>query len=241
MHPDKRFIIGISLCAAQSQDSCLLTNNENRLPQFSGQGYSGAGPNSRIHHRHQAIIPSYRLNCCGNITEWGVDLNPDGTSARFDFIFQVWRPASNVNDTGCYSLVDDFISTDIPIRIQPSPTIRVARITPSLADQLQFQPGDVLGFYVESHGDGSHPDGDANNGVALLTSGSNTSELVWYGSIGDATTQISRIDSCPYPVKTALSSQAHAAPVISISITTYSCHRGLSILVTSPPPASYII
>ena len=219
----------------------MLTNSGNGLPQFSDQGYPSAGPNSRIHHRHQAIIPSYRLNCCGNITEWGVDLNPDGTSARFNFIFQVWRPAPNVDVTGCYNLVDDFISTNIPIEIQPSPTIRVARITPSLADQLQFQPGDVLGFYVESHGEGPGSGGDANNGVALLISSSYSSELVWYGSIGDATTQISRTDSCPYPVGTSLSSRTHAAPVISISITTYSCHRGLSTLVTSPPPASYII
>ena len=170
-----------------------------------------------------------------------MDLNPDGTSARFNFIFQVWRPAPNVDVTGCYSLVDDFISTNIPIGIQPSPTIRVARITPSLADQLQFQPGDVLGFYVESHGEGPGSGGDANNGVALLISSSYSSELVWYGSIGDATTQISRTDSCPYPVGTSLGSQTRAAPVISISITTYSCHRGLSTLVTSPPPASYII
>ena len=142
-----------------------------------------------------------------------------------------------MNATGCYSLVDDFISTDIQIRIQPSPAMRVARITPSLVDQLQFQPGDVLGFYVESHGGGSNDD----NGVALLTSSSYTNELVWYGSIGDATTQISQTDSCPYPVgyTGTLSSRTSAAPVISISITTYSCHQGLSTTVissSSSPP-----
>ena len=174
-----------------------------------------------------------------------MDLNPDGTSARFNFIFQVWRPAPNVDVTGCYSLVDDFISTDIPIGIQPSPTIRVARITPSLADQLQFQPGDVLGFYVESHGEGDNlgDRGNPNNGVVLRTSGSYTSELVWYGSIGAAITQISQTDSCPFPVGNTgtLDSRTHAAPVISVSIATYSCHQGLSTLVTqsfsSSPPA----
>ena len=175
-----------------------------------------------------------------------MDLNPDGTSARFNFIFQVWRPAPNVDVTGCYSLVDDFISTDIPIGIQPSPTIRVARITPSLADQLQFQPGDVLGFYVESHGEGDNlgDRGDPNNGVVLRTYGSYTSELVWYGSIGAATTQISQTDSCPYPVGNTgvLNLRTRAAPVISVSITAYSCYRGLSTLVThqsfsSSPPA----
>ena len=158
-----------------------------------------------------------------------MDLNPDRTNARFDFTFQVWRPAPN---TGCYSLVDDFISTEIPIGIAPSETVNVARITPSLADQLQFQPGDVLGFYVESHGEGGGPGGDANNGVALLTSGGYASELVWYGSISDQTSQTG---SCPYPTGTngILTSSTHAAPVISISTTSYSCPQVLSTTVVS--------
>ena len=55
------------------QENRLQMNNGNGLPFF--QGYI-AGAERRIHHKHQAIIPSYQLNCCGNITEWGVDLNP---------------------------------------------------------------------------------------------------------------------------------------------------------------------
>ena len=135
--------------------------------------------------------------------------------------------------SGCYSLVDDFVSTEIPIGISPTPTIGVARITPSPVDQLQFQPGDVLGFYVESHGDGPGSQGDADNGVVLLTSGSYTNELMWYGSIGVATAQISQTGNCPYPVGTngVLSSSTHAAPVISISVITYSCHQSSSITV----------
>ena len=174
-----------------------------------------------------------------------MDLNPDGTAARFDFTFQVWRPAPNVNITGCYSLVDDFISTGIPIGIAPSQTVNVARITPSLADQLQFQPGDVLGFYVESHGEGSAPGDDPNNGVALLTSGGYANELVWYGNIRGDTVQASRTGSCPYQTGTSgiLSLSTRAAPVISISTTSYSCRQILSTTVvsssfTSSPPLS---
>jgi hypothetical protein len=163
-----------------------------------------------------------------------VDLNPNGTNARFDFTLQVWRPALDVNITGCYSLVDDFIRREIPIGITPSQAVNVARITPSPANQLQFQPGDVLGFYVESHGEGTRPGGDDNNGVALLTSSTYTNELVWYGSIGDRT---SRTGSCPYPIGSGtsgiLSSSTRAAPVISISFTTYSCRQILSTTVAS--------
>ena len=221
----------IYLNAAQSQDSCLPTGNENGLPPLPNQGYPDARGPSRIHHRHLAIISSYRLNCCGHITEWVVDLNPDQGRQSFDFILQVWRPAPDVNETGCYSLVDDFISTSIPIGIHPSSTIKVARITPSTAGQLQFQPGDVLGFYVESHGSGNISNHD--NGVVLLNSSSYTSEVVWYGSIGDGTAQMSKTDSCLYPTRATgvLTSSTHAAPAISISIMTYSCRQSSSTTV----------
>ena len=210
------------------QNSCLLTNNGNGLPFF--QGYSGnAGrPERRIQHQHQAIIPSYRFNCYGNITEWGVDVNPAEIGALFDFDLQVWRPSPTVDETGCYSLVDNYIiiSTSIP----PIPEIEhVARVTPLPQDQLQFQPGDVLGFYVESHGTFT----DYNNGVVLLNNASYTSELAWHASITALTSQSG---SCPYPVGPTgvLNLLTRAAPVISISVTTYSCSSPSTCTNSSP-------
>ena len=50
----------------------------------------------------------------------------------------------------------------------------VVRVTPLPQDQLQFQPGDVLGFYVESHGLSNE-----DNGMVLLNNGSHASE--WCG------------------------------------------------------------
>ena len=149
-----------------------------------------------------------------------MDLNPDNTNATFNFILQVWRPSPTVNITGCYSLVDDFLSASISVALQPV-SRRVVRVVPY--DQLQFQPGDVLGFYVESHG--SERNSDYDNGVVLLNNGSHTSELVWYASV-DVTAQTSQSGSCPYPVGTTgvLDSSTHAAPVISISVMTTSYH-----------------
>ena len=158
---------------------------------------------------------------------WGVDVNPPSSTITFDFDFQVWRPSPTVNETGCYSLVDSFMTTSISIPPEPQSN-HVARVTPSPQDQLHFRPGDVLGFYVESHGEGDQPRGDDDNGVVLLTSAGYTSELVWHGRI---TTQTSQAGSCPYPVGTdrVLSLSTLAAPVISIKITTSSC---------APNPAS---
>ena len=135
----------------------------------------------------------------------------------------MWRPSPTVNETGCYSLVNKYAvtSTSLPA---------TDRVTPLPQNQLQFQPGDVLGFYVESHGTSS----DNDNGVVLLNNSNHTSELVWFASI-DMTAQISRSGSCPYPVGTngVLHLSTHAAPVISISVTSYSC-PGSSVSFLTP-------
>ena len=217
--------------------NCLNTNDSNGLPMF--QGYTGAAGRSdrRIHHQHQAIIPTYKFNCCGNIIGWGVDLNPDRDEEdkTFDFILQVWRPSPTLQTMAeCYSLISDhrIISTVIKT---DSRTGRVARVTPLLQNQLEFEPGDVLGFYVESHGSGPSDD---DNGVVVLNNGSHTSELVWHGRITSLT---SRSGSCPYPVGTSglLSTPTHAAPVISISVITNSCPTSKSSFNYVSPSSSY--
>ena len=211
-----------------AQESCLQTNDVNGLPIF--QPY-GSGPSMRIQHQHQAIIPSYRFNCSGNIAEWGVDLNPDGTFAVFLFILQIWRPLQNVS--GCYTLVNHttiFATTTM--------NRRLVVVTPSLVQhQLQFQLGDVLGFYVESQNGIS----DHDNGVVLLTGSNYTSESVWHARI-DLTAQTSEYGNCSYPVGTAgvLNTLTHAAPVISISIMTYSHPQSSSTMRASIIPTSLI-
>ena len=212
--------------AGQDTCPCLQTNGSG-LPFFQGYAGEAGGPDRRIHHQHQAIIPSYKFNCCGSITEWGVDLNPDRDEASktFDFILQVWRPSpTGMNQLHkCYSLVNDHKVTSTVV----NSTGRVAKVTSLPQNQLQFQPGDVLGFYVESHGS----DSDYDNGVVLLNNGSHTSELVWHGSITSGS-HTSQSGSCPYPVGAngVLSTSTHAAPVISISVMVTTCHIYSSLL-----------
>ncbi len=209
-------MIQISKCYIihAAQDSCLTTNGSG-LPIFQGYDGEDGGADRRIHHQHQAIIPSYKFNCCGNITEWGVDLNPDrdGVNQTFNFILQVWRPSPTLQ-TECYSLVNDHSITSTSIG-KNSQTGRVAKVTPLPHNQQQFEPGDALGFYVESHGS---RDSNDDNGVVVLNDGSHTSELVWHGSI-DITARTSQSGSCPYPIGTngVLNTSTNAAPVISIS------------------------
>ena len=168
-----------------------------------------------------------------------MDLNPDrdGANKMYNLILQIWRPSPTVNQSGCYSLVDDLTITSTSI----GRSGRVAKATPLPDEKPQFQPGDVLGFYVESHGSGPGPYEDADNGVMVLNNGSHTSELVWFASI-DVTAQTSQSGSCPYPVGTTgvLNSSTHAAPVISVSVMTTPCplpsYSSLSSIISTSLP-----
>ena len=163
---------------------------------------------------------------CGNITEWGVDVHPGGGKHQlpdgipYTLDLQVWRPSPTVDNssgTGCYSLVGNNRFTSISLNDQ------VAEVTPSSQDYIQFQPGDVLGFYVE---EAREPD----DGVVILTSYSDddgritsfTSELVWHASIAPSMAT-SQNGDCPYSVGSSgvLNTLIRAAPVISISTGSY--------------------
>ena len=134
--------------------------------------------------------------------------------------FQVWRPSPTVNNstsTGCYSLVGNNRFTSISL------IDGVARVTPSPQDYIQFQPNDVLGFYVESASIRA-PD-DNPNGLVLQTSPSRfTSELMWLASIVP-TVATSRSGNCPYSVGSngILNTSTRAAPVISIAASKAYC------------------
>ena len=79
-------------------------------------------------------------------------------------------------------------------------------LSPSPQDYIQFQPGDVLGFYVEE----ARRD---TRGVVVLTRDSFTSEVVWYASVGSQ----SLGSSVSVGSSGDLNSRLRGAPVISIS------------------------
>ena len=99
----------------------------------------------------------------------GVDVEPDGgnNNEEYTLDLQVWRPSPTIDqmDSGDYSLVGNNRFTSIFL------SSGIAVVTPSPQDLIQFQPGDVLGFYVEEARD------DNSKGVVILTTASYTNEL----------------------------------------------------------------
>ena len=142
-----------------------------------------------------------------------MDVHPGGRNddMRYTLDLQVWRPSPALGN-GYYNLVGNNKFTSISL-LDPRGN-QVAVVTPSSGDYIKFQPGDVLGVYVEEARD------DNNKGVVVLTSPSSfTSELVWYASIAPtiATSQI--IAGCPISVGSGgdLNTMLRGAPVISLS------------------------
>ena len=192
-----------SIALAQTS-SCLQVRSGSGPPEFMNYPIQS----TRVQYHHQAIIPSYKFVCCGNITEWGVDVQK-GRNGAYTLDLQVWRPSPTVDDsagTGCYSLVGNNRFTSISL------SSRTAIVAPSSSDYIQFQPGDVLGVYVEEAR-------NADDGVVILTSPSNfTSELVWHASI-NPTMATSQNRDCPYSVGSSgvLNTLMQGAPVISVA------------------------
>ena len=118
--------------------------------------------------------------------------------------FQVWRPSPTTIDdstgSGQYILVGNNRYTSISL------TNDIVRVTPRVQNQVQFQPGDVLGLHVEEAR-------DSNRGVNVITRSTYTSETVWHASVP------SLYDiGCPISAGSdgVLNTKLRGAPVISI-------------------------
>ena len=165
------FTFIISVAVAQC---CLQTNSGNGLPNFMDYGGQQI---ARPREYHQAIVPSYKFNCCGIITEWGVDVHRGaGNEIEYELNLQVWRPSPTVKEdtgTGSYSLVGSNSFSSI------SPRDGVAKLPlDSTQTPVSFQFGDVLGLYVKDTGRDS-------DGVVMLNS---ERELVWYARVEEHST-----------------------------------------------------
>jgi hypothetical protein len=190
----------------------LRANNPNGLPPFLDYRDSNLRSET-IPELHQAIIPSYRFSCCGNITEWGVDVHPAGSGKDrvYNLDLQVWRPSPTVQTTGCYSLVRSNRFSSVSLANQ------VAVVTPLPQEQIEFQSGDVLGFNLEN------TNGDDGGVVILMDSsgqGDNgyETEEVWYA---DFRNPVLGHAECHLVVGSqpgrALNTLISAAPIISVS------------------------
>ncbi len=166
----------------------------------------------------QAIITSYKFNCSGVITKWRALVEGSSIGAFEEQIytisFQVWRPSSlsTVDTDGCYNLTGFNNFSPIPLAHPDTPERGIVTGVPLESERIEFQPGDVVGFYLEGSRtslDSIQFAGDEDNLSPY------TEETVWFatGSL------IPRPEAtCMYPVGTSglLNSSTNLAPLISV-------------------------
>ncbi len=193
---------------------CLRATNGNRdLPNFVRPG---GGKEPRFEDNPiQAIITSYKFDCCGVVTEWTALVEKNDEPDAYTISFQVWRPnsPSPVDTDGCYTMqgTNDFS----PISLGDRDTARgIVTGVPQVSERIEVQPGDVVGFYLESSD-------SSDDGIQFAGNGDNSSpytdETVWFatGSLSSRSEA-----TCMYPVGTSglLSSSTNLAPLITAAV-----------------------
>ncbi|XP_064406892.1 uncharacterized protein LOC135351737 isoform X2 [Halichondria panicea] len=195
------FILGTSTKAQQ----CGVSN----LPPFSDPGGGGGAP--RIQYRQQVLIPSYQFTCSGVVTQWGAYVEPGGDRDRTVYIptFQVWRPDGNGN--GVYTMVGENAYTS------PITVIDSRLLVNALQPFIEFQPGDVVGYYLDSTRESD------DRGVQLDVSSSNLE--VYYGPPQEGNTFDTRADGVEV--------EDRRAPILLVTVGNTESNQLASALVPS--------
>ena len=174
------FSLGLHECSVQQIPEFGSTNDRDRPDR----------------DRFQALIPAYKFQCSGKVTEWKACVEPGGKKDEQYYIqFQVWRP---MQSSGCYSLVDYNIPLDnamveereilesnriieaegylSPPGDDANPLHRCVVMPVRKSEQIDVQPGDIIGFYVDRFKKGTEDKEDG--GVQWLENDSNV--IVYY-------------------------------------------------------------
>ena len=159
----------------QQQQQCGVAN----LPAFGDRrgdsDYLGGPPADRL----QAIVPAYTFNCTGRVTEWRACVEPGGDRQRYYIQFQVWRPTGV---PGCYTMVGynappeptfDGMGevNNIDQLLQPGDPLDLCVHLPvSEGEEIEFQPGDVIGYYADRFRERNDrdPDDPDDGGVQVV-------------------------------------------------------------------------
>ena len=177
--------------------------------------------------RFQAIVPAYTFHCSGRVTEWRACVAPGGGSHNQYYIqFQVWR---STGISGCYEMVSYNTPLDDEEFLSPpgggnnNPLDHCVVLPVRENQQIEFQAGDVVGYYVDSFNNGN----DWNNGGIQWIEDDEVGvhyrdnlpreDIKSQYVIGTSTINPS---ACGFPAETlhTLSNVANSAPIISLSV-----------------------
>ena len=101
--------------------------------------------NSRLSNNNLVIIPRLKFSCNGRITSVRAGLDRVKSNNNNDFLtFQLWRPL--LSDTMIYNKVGE-IALQSEYQVTEGYNNFEATIILTGEKRLEFQPGDVIGYY----------------------------------------------------------------------------------------------
>ena len=251
---------GVSPAPYTAQQQCGVAN----LPAFGDRRddndeYLGRPSADRL----QAIVPAYTFNCTGRVAEWRACVDQGGGRERYYIQFQVWRPTGV---PGCYRLVGsnappeptfdgmgEVNNTDQllrPVTGRKNPLDHCVLLPVSEDEQIEFQPGDVIGYYADRFREknNDHDDPDPDNGGVQVVRDEN---VVVYNKIDvpldDLKTQYAipalgpDPSSCGFELEGSdsslfqLNSSISGAPILNLSLVTIVVTNGMQPTPTSSP------
>ena len=117
-------------------------------------------PSRTVSVGYLVIVPQLKFDCHGSITSWHALTYFNTQDAALDVLFhditfQLWRPSAE--DNRLYSFVGSNIAQFAGNDIRAGRTILEdgtqffnLTSTPPAQERLQFQPGDVIGWYIHT-------------------------------------------------------------------------------------------
>ena len=216
--------IGLATVIHRSHFAALQCSVEN-LPEFEDT----RDRERPVPDRFQAIVPDYRFQCSGKVTEWGACVQP-GSTANVDqyyIQFQVWEP---VGSDRCYRLVDFNVPEDAVVAeeyLVPSDNGIVDRcvvLTVREERQIMVQPGYVVGYYVdyfrndEDRNDGGVQWIEDGNMMVHYSDNVPRNNLVQYYAIGGIDPNNCGFELTTVSDRYTLTIATLATPIISLSV-----------------------
>ena len=152
----------------------------------------------------QVIIPSFNFSCNGRITGITISMLRTAYERGYLPVFQVWHPLSS--DSNVYSKIAQINVHDTGTRITRSHHIYNVSLNGS--DQIEFQLGDVIGYYQPSQS------------VIKVGNDYNPNHTLYYKSDVDHTIATINISSEEY-------SKASVQPLISVMTSEYTTYSNI--------------
>ena len=115
------------------------------------------------------------------MTEWRACVQRGASFEQYYIQFQVWRRTSTVSDGECYELVGSNTPQDgenMEEFLSPpgsGPLHRCVALPVREDHQIEFQSGDVVGYYVDHDNDDSNDNDDGIQWIEDLIPGMNRS------------------------------------------------------------------